>query len=76
MRRPAEIEPLRLLAAELAHDRVLLGRLDPFRDEVELERVAEIDDSFEEDEVAVLAVGVRREAPVDLDDVDGELPQL
>ena len=34
--RPAEVEALRLLAAELAHDRVLLGGLDPLGDEVEL----------------------------------------
>src|SRR3954451_17179112 len=76
MRRPAEVEPLRLLAAELAYDRVLLGRLDPLGDEVELECVAEVDDALEQDEVAVLGADVRREAPVDLDDVDRELPQV
>ena len=76
VRRPAEVEPLRLLAAELADDRVLLGGLDSLRDQVELERVPEVDDALEQDEVAVLAARVRREAPVDLDDVDRELPQV
>src|SRR5205085_5613407 len=45
-------------------------------DEVELQRVAEVDDALEEYEVTVFGADVRREAPVDLDDVDRELPQV
>src|SRR6478672_2494825 len=76
MRRPAEVEALSLLAAELAHDRVLLGGLDPLGDQVELQRMPEVDDPLEQHKVAVLGADLRRETPVDLDDVDRELAQI
>src|SRR5581483_7566286 len=48
-RRAPEEEALRALAAELAYDPVLLARLDPLDDEVEPERVAEVDDALEQE---------------------------
>src|SRR5262249_38060883 len=45
---PPEVEPLGLVAAESPHDRVLLRGLDTFGNEIELERVAEVDDALEE----------------------------
>src|SRR5207253_9570307 len=61
-----EVEPLRLVAAQSAHERVLLGGLDALGHEVELQGMTEIDDALEKHEVGVLRTGVGAEAPTDL----------
>src|SRR5437660_9246703 len=71
-----EVEPLRLVAAQPAHERVLLGGLDALGHEVELQGMTEVDDALEKHEIAVLGPGVRAEAPIDLYDVDREHPEI
>jgi len=66
------VEALAALTAELLHDVVLPLPLDPLGDEPRAQSVPETDDRAQERAAIGVAVDGRREAAVDLDDVDRE----
>ena len=68
--RPAEVEALRVVAAERDELLVLVFGLDAFGDDRQLDVVREIDDAAHDREVARVAPERRDEAAVDLDDGD------
>src|SRR5947208_5474331 len=72
----SEVEALCAVTAEPVHDRLLGAALDPLRDEPEPERLPETDDAAQKRKVVVAGVDPGGEAPVDLDDVDGQSLQV
>src|SRR4029079_9180135 len=58
------------MTPQLLHDPLLRVALDALRDELKTQRLAEADDALEQREIVGAAVDLRREAAVDLDDVD------
>ena len=74
--RPTVVEALAAFAAE-RRDQIALGRpLDPFCDEPRPECAAEADDRAQQRFASILLVDRRREAPIDLHDVDRQLLQI
>ena len=70
------VETLRLLTAELANDLCCSGVSMPSATRLSSSALAEIDDPLEQHEVSASLRRRRSEAAVDLDDVDGEPPQV
>src|SRR5207249_3105488 len=71
-----EVEALGTVAPEAADNLVLRPRLDSLGDQVQPERISEVDDPFQQYEIGVTGGDRVGEASVDLHDVDREALQV
>ncbi len=72
----AEVVALSLIRAKGGELIELGERFDAFGDDGQIKDLAEVDDGSDDGPGGLIGGQVRREAPVDLHDVDREMPQI